>query len=171
MASKTFVRNRTNNESEPNTNYNYHDDRQLSNFKQPMPPLLTNGAKRVPGLMSATASHRSFNKPQQTVNPHFSRFGVPSEFGGVSELSNFKNLPELYPIHNVNRSNASYSTSSNLVNGHENSALFSSTKYGTINQRPTLNHSTSRLFCNSTNTKLMGLKANSCLSNVSKDEV
>lgn len=133
-----------------------------------MPPPQTNGTgKRIPNLMPAPA-YRSFNKPQQTVNPHFSQYGEPSE------LSNFKNLPELYPI--SSRSNAT--TSNCLVNGQEQSALFSATKYGSFNPRPTFSNSqvlttprllgNSNTYFNNSSTKSIGLKGNSFFTSVSE---
>lgn len=129
LTTTAFGRNRAHEQNDSNTNYNYQNDRQWSNFKQPMPPPITNGAKRLPGLISA---NRSFGRPQQTVNPHYDRFG------GTSELANFKSVPELYPIQNVSRSNAtSYSTGGNLVNGHDYPSMFSSSKYGSVNHEST----------------------------------
>lgn len=142
---------RTAEQNDTATNYNpsnYTDNSHWGDFKQPMTPPLTNGSKRVPGLISATQRplertifHRSLNLPHQTVNPHFSKYGE------LSELSNFKNVPELYPIGKANRPNASgsYSSSGHLVNGHEQS-IFSSTKFGNqINQRNSSNDATTYL--------------------------
>lgn len=86
------------------------------NFKQPMAP--TNGTKRIPALLSAAKPSFTFNKPHQTINPHYSQYGEPT-----NELKNFKHVPDLYPI---NRSNIS---SASLINGNDKPPLFSSTKY------------------------------------------
>lgn len=140
-------------------------------FKQPMPPSLTNGSKRLPALLSATSRSLNFSKPQQTIFPRYSKFGE------ASELSNFKSIPDLYPI---NRSNAnmSQSTSGSLLNGHEHSSMYSSSKYDSLsNSRPTQNNSnflptrkmfgTSNPYFNSTSAKSTGPKGNSFFTTVS----
>lgn len=171
---ETFARNRTYDQTDSHTNYNHQNERQWSNFKQPMPPPSTNGAKRLPALISANTMYRStFNKPQQTVNPHY------TQYGEQSELANFRSIPDLYPIQNSNRPNASYTSNSSMANGHEHSSLFSTSKYGSPHQRqPTFSNSqflsTPRLFGNSgsfyknSSTKPISLKGNSIFSNVSK---
>lgn len=150
-------------QNETNTNYNAHNyrDEEFSKFKQPMPP--SNGSKRIPALISATKStfSRGFNKPQQTVTPHYSRFGEPSE------LLNFKNLPELHPIQ-TNRTNAYASTSGSLFNGHDNSSLHSTRYNSQLLQSTGLNHSNflPNTLATSGSTKMMGLKGNSLIFNV-----
>lgn len=112
-----------------NTNYKIHNggggdtDTRWGEFKAPMP--LKNGSSnhhnRIPALVSAksqafdgtTMFNRSrYNRPQQTITPHYNRFGEPSE------LSNFKSVPDLYPIHKVigaSSSNASSYLSSSAA--------------------------------------------------------
>lgn len=119
-----------NDQLEPDTNFNHFSEDQWGKFKQPMAPPLTNGSRRIPPLIS-TMFNRKPNQPQQTVTPHYSRFGEPSE------LSQFRTIPDLHPIRN---SQMSYSASGSLSNGHEQS-LFSSTKFGS--QRFKSNHSNS----------------------------
>lgn len=115
-------------QTEPDTNYHNFSENPWNEFKQPNRPSLVNGSKRIPGLISATPRpttmfNRKFNQPQQTVSPHYSQFGEPSE------LSNFKNIPDLYPIRaNVSNNDRSYPATGSLVNSHEQS-IFSSTKF------------------------------------------
>lgn len=144
-------------------NYRPFTDNHLANFKQPMaPPLAFGQRKNVPGLIS-TMCNRKPNLPQQTVNPHYSRFGERSE------LSNFKAVPDLYPIRpNVSNNHLSQSASSGLVNGHDHS-IFSSTKYGS--QRFAPDSSTSSILGNSKpfpNNASGNLKTDSFFTNVSK---
>lgn len=152
------------NQNESNTNYNVHNyrDEHFNKFKQPIPP--SNGSKKIPALISATRNtfSRGLNKPQQTITPHYSRFGEPSE------LLNFKNLPELHPIQ-TNRTNVYASTSSNLFNGHENPPTHSSTTYGSQLLQPSASNHLNFLsnpLSNNSNTKLMSLKGNSLFLNV-----
>lgn len=97
---------------------------------------LKNGSNyhRIPALVSAksqafdgtTMFNRSrCNGPQQTITPHYNRFGEPSE------LSSFKSIPDLYPISKMNVSSQpsflSSSSSNSLANGYEQS-LFATPK-------------------------------------------
>lgn len=171
-----YARNQLSDQHEPDPNYNFNNylDGQRAEFKQPMPRSLTNGSKRIPALLTATKNtiSRSFNRPQQTISPHFSRFGEQSE------LSSFKNVPDLYPIKTI-RSDTNCSTSGNMINGHENYSMFSSNRYE--NQRPALSNSnyastpsfhsgTSGTAFNNNSYKSMGLKSNCSLLNVRKTE-
>lgn len=115
-----FPLNHSNEQNDLNTNYTTHNGHGYNDFKQPL-PALKNGSSRIPALALARSQafdgsslfHRSYsNKPLQTINPHYNRFGESSE------LSNFKTLPDLYPIKAVNRSNISYA-SQKLTNGYE----------------------------------------------------
>lgn len=114
-----FPLNHTNEHNDINTNYKTHNGHGCDDFRQPMPPV-KNGSNRVPALALARGQafdgtslfRRNYNnKPQQTITPHYNRFGKPSE------LSNFKSIPDLYPISALNRSNVSYA-SQNLTNGY-----------------------------------------------------
>lgn len=164
-----------------NTNYKSHNGTEMrwGEFKQPMP--MKNGSNRIPALVSAksqafdgtTLFHRSYNKPRQTINPHYNRFGEPSE------LANFKSVPDLYPI-KVNSSNASYSQDS-PANGYDQS-IFSTSRFandtnvrsstlstpnsvlGSKNRSIFLNCSLNK---KSTTPNTMGSKSNLTLYNVS----
>lgn len=178
-----FALDHSNEQNDIQTNYNNHNgtDTRWGEFKTPMPK---NGSKhhRIPALISAkgqafdgtTIFNRSkFNKPQQTIVPHYNRFGEPSE------LSSFKSVPDLYPI--KANANASYLSSNSLANGYEHS-LFATPNC----VRPTLSTSSTMpstsilgsgrsIFLNSTtNSKnstastTMGSKSNLTRYNVSK---
>ncbi|XP_031622803.1 sentrin-specific protease 1-like isoform X2 [Contarinia nasturtii] len=169
LNSAMYSRSQTNDRSAPNFNYNYGN--MDGKFKQPLAPL-TNGSKKLPALLSASNCSLNFNKPQQTINPHFSKYGE------LSELSNFKSVPDLYPINRTN-ANASQSTSGGLLNGHEHSSMFLSSKYGSQlnpSSQSMLNNSNfgsthssilgnSKYFNNNSSTKPLGLKGSSLYSN------
>lgn len=180
MKTDSFLKNHLNHNSLASTTARSANDQndsdyhsfarnQWQEFKEPMPPSLMNGSKRVPNLIPATQRpifNRKFNQPQQTINPIYSQYGEPSE------LSNFKSIPELYHIgRNASNNSLSHSNSSGLVNGHEKS-IFSSSNYG--GQRYGSNHSnissTPCVFENS-NVQLNGgnsFRPNSFLTNVSR---
>lgn len=130
------IYNQTNERDGYHSNYNFNNgaETDYSDFKQPLPPPLTNGtARKVPGLIHATKTvfertmlNRGQNQPHQTVTPLYNKFGEPSE------LANFKNVPDLFPIKSNARTNPNasyYLSKDNLVNGHEHSA-FSTGRYG-----------------------------------------
>lgn len=169
-----YSRNQTNDQIASNYNSNFGN--MDGQFKQPMPPV-TNGSRRIPALISASNRSFNFNKPHQTINPHYSKFGE------LSELSNFKSVPDLYPINQTN-ANVSQSMSGGLVNGHEHSSMFVSSKYGSQtypSSQSLLSNSnygstnsflgtSNRYFNNNASTKTFGLKGNSIYSNVSKEK-
>lgn len=180
----TYNQTNERNDNYSHINFNNGADSQRGEFKQPMPPPSTNGSKKVPNLISATRQafghslfHRGSNQPHQTIIPHYTRFGEPSE------LENFKSVPDLYPI-KANRSNSKfpYSSRNNLDNGHEHSA-FSTSRYtpqsnqlsafGTPSALPSSNlfGNSNSFFNNSMNNRTsntMSLKGNSIFSNVSQ---
>lgn len=186
-----FALDHSNEQNDINTNYNNHNgtDTRWAEFKAPMPIRNGSNHHRIPALISAksqafdgtTIFNRSkFNKPQQTINPHYNRFGEPSE------LSSFKNVPDLYPIKaNTSTANASYLSSNSLSNGYEQ-PLFATPRYANDTcARSVLSASNSvpstgvgrqrSLFLNSTlNNKnsttynTMGSKSNATLYNVSQ---
>lgn len=151
----TFDRS-INEQNDANSHYNTNNgaESHWSDFKQPMPPPMTNGTKRLPGLINATRPlaerkmfQRNVNQPHQTISPHYSQFGDSQH----SVLGQFKAVPDLYRIKPI-RSNISTSFStSNLANGHDQSQYSSLT--GTqLNRRSALNmpnsQSTSNLMTN-----------------------
>lgn len=178
ISSTAFSRSQANEQNAYNTNYNLISGTADRRFKQPMPPL-TNGSKKIPALLSASSHSFNFNKPQQTINPHYSKYGE------LSELSSFKNVPELYPI---NRSNAnhSHSTTDRLVNGHVHPSMFTSSRYGSQSNQTSRstqtnsNHilstpsilGTSSTYSNDNfSTKSVGLKGNSIFTSVCKHSI
>lgn len=185
-----FALDHSNEQNDIHTNYNSHNgtDTQWGQFKAPKPKNGSNHS-RLPALIAAksqafdgtTLFNRSrFNKPQQTVEPHFNRFGEPSE------LSSFKSVPDLYPIKaNVSSANASYLSSNSLANGYEQ-PMFATPRYANntsvrsalsaTNSKPStsiLGRGRSMLFNstlnskNSTTSNTMGSKCNVTLYNVS----
>lgn len=115
-----FTLDHPSDQNDVNTNYKSHNGTEirLNSIETKLP--LTNGSNRIPALVSArriggpTIFHRNNSQPQQTVNPHYNRFGEPSE------LSNFKSIPDLYPI-KVNRPNVSYASANSMANGYDQS--------------------------------------------------
>lgn len=189
--SSYFALDHSNERNHINTNYKTHngtDTHRWSEFKTPIP--LRNGSNQAPALVSAksqafdgtTILHRSYNKPQQTINPHYNRFGEPSE------LSNFKSVPDLYPIARTDPANTSYASNNrSLTNGYDHQ-LFATPRYAndtsvrssTLSTPNTMSSSSVRpsrnrsIFLNcalnkkSTPPNTMGSKSNLTQYNVSK---
>lgn len=176
--------NQTNRRDDNHSHYNFNNgaESQYSHFKQPMPPKLTNGSaistRKVPALLAATKNafdrtmfNRGLNHPQQTVTPFYNKYGERSE------LANFKNLPDLYPIRqNQSDANNSYFPGDSLINGHEHSGLVTSRFGNSMNQqyeRPMFSSlSSNALSATPMNrsSNSMSLRANSILSTVSKSK-
>lgn len=108
-------------------------------FKAPM----TNGKREVPGLINVrpTINNSMTNGPQQTIKPHFDRFGR-------GERNHFRSMPPLFSIKppfpdRTNQSNyfnsaqKTLSSSSILAN---NSSLAHKSRYNTQQSKSTLNN-------------------------------
>lgn len=171
MTSASNARNQISQQNVPDSDYfvKRYVDRQNGEFKPPMSRSIPNGSRRLPALLTASKNtfSRNFNQPQQTITPHFSNYGE------LSELSNFRNIPELYSIKST-RLNSNFTPSGRMVNGQEPSSLLSSIRCE--NQTPALSNSnypstpsfygSSASSFNKSCAKSMGLKSNCLLVNV-----